>query len=163
MNISDIPCIDFFARKQAPVAREPRFWLHCINACRQAGYTVDEIRCKVEDISFIYSDQLSIMDECGNFNQALVEYAKLEGKMPPCREYAKEIGMDMDAPYASLCKVCPFSEDFVYCLCYSLHLCRLHKRMNRPRLYRLFNTTIILFGICAKAFIDNCRNWQHKR
>ncbi len=57
MNISDIPCIDFFAKKQAPIAKEPQFWLHCINACRQAGYTVDEIQCKIEDISFIYGNQ----------------------------------------------------------------------------------------------------------
>lgn len=109
MNISDIPCIDFFARKQASIAMEPRFWLHCINACQQAGYTLDEVRCKVEDISFIYSEKLSIMDEHGSFNQAMEEYAKMEEKLPDCREYAKAIGLDIDTPCACLCKVCPVS------------------------------------------------------
>lgn len=110
LNISEIPCIDFYARRQAPLAMEPQFWTHCISACRQAGYTLDEIRCKVEDISFIYSVQLSILEEKGSFNQALAEYPKLEGKLPCCREYAKKIGINMDDPYANLCRVCPFSE-----------------------------------------------------
>ena len=82
MNISEIPCIDFYARRQAPLAMEPQFWTHCINACRQAGYTLDEIRCKVEDISFIYSVQLSIMEENGSFNRAMEEYPKMDGKLP---------------------------------------------------------------------------------
>lgn len=108
MNISDIPCIDFFARRQAPIAMEPRFWTHCINACRQAGYTLDEIRCKVEDISFIYSVQLSIMGENSSFSQALGEYPLMEGKLPCCRDYAGEIGIGMGSPHADLCRVCPF-------------------------------------------------------
>ena len=109
MNISEIPCIDFYARRQAPLAMEPQFWTHCINACRQAGYTLDEIRCKVEDISFIYSVQLSIMEENGSFNRAMEEYPKMEGKLPCCRDYAKKIGIDMEDCYADLCRVCPFS------------------------------------------------------
>lgn len=109
MNISDIPCIDFFARRQAPIAMEPRFWIHCINACRQAGYTLDEIRCKVEDISFIYSVRLSIMEDNSSFNRALEEYPKIEGKLPGCREYARKIGINLDECHADLCRVCPFS------------------------------------------------------
>lgn len=108
MNISEIPCIDFFARRQAPLAMEPRFWTHCINACRQAGYSLDEIRCKVEDISFIYSVQLSIMDENGSFSQALKEFPSM-GRLPCCREYAKEIGIDMESAHSDLCLVCPLS------------------------------------------------------